>query len=620
VKLECGNLNQSHTDGVFKHFIPKIYRNKELIVEHEADSIARYILQQVQDKTPIPRKKEQLDLGWPPWARFDDFLVISKSKDVLTAYGNAMQRYEIPYQITGGNALSDTTEISLLKKLLRAVIQPADPVALVSALRSELFGISDDALYHFKQSGGQFCFLTELPVTFIHEERASIADAFARLRDCLSLFKALPPIVAAENMISRMGLSARAGADPEGNSRAGSLLKVLEVLRPMQQSILTVSDLLDQLELIMNNKEEQDGMPALEQDSPSVRIMNLHKAKGLEAPVVFLAAPCGDGDEKAITCHVDRSGKEPLGYLALKNINFKNSKYAPFMAMPAEWERYEENEREFLKTEGTRLLYVAATRAGRQLIVTQRESRNSANPWRSFGNFLDDCKEFHVPNDLHPTSGLLIDIPANLVVDAQTAIENRWKQVSSPSYRIQGIKHLTVDHSHFFGSEKGRGMKWGSAIHSMLATVMTDQSVSYLDGIAKLAIAAAEMEPTNNLVDDAVLSIKSIMKSEIWKRAVQSSKRFIEAPFAVSDQFMDEHGNQKQTILRGSIDLVFLENDEWVIVDYKTDSPPKEKIPDLVHMYRGQVEKYAEIWERITGIKVAEKGLYFTHHGNYLIC
>jgi ATP-dependent helicase/nuclease subunit A len=108
--------------------------------------------------------------------------------------------------------------------------------------------------------------------------------------------------------------------------------------------------------------------------------------------------------------------------------------------------------------------------------------------------------------------------------------------------------------------------------------------------------------------------VKSVMSSEIWKRAQASQQRMAEVPFEL---LMPTTPPEKPILLRGCIDLVFHEPTGWVIVDYKTDHVSSQGIGQLAQHYRGQLETYAESWNRIVG-PVHERGLYFTSAAQYV--
>jgi ATP-dependent helicase/nuclease subunit A len=77
-------------------------------------------------------------------------------------------------------------------------------------------------------------------------------------------------------------------------------------------------------------------------------------------------------------------------------------------------------------------------------------------------------------------------------------------------------------------------------------------------------------------------------------------------------------GEPLPTVLRGTIDLVFREEDGWVVVDYKTDDDEGTDVDALVAEYEGQVNTYAAYWQDLTGQKVKEKALYLVNTGKYV--
>jgi ATP-dependent exoDNAse (exonuclease V) beta subunit len=112
-----------------------------------------------------------------------------------------------------------------------------------------------------------------------------------------------------------------------------------------------------------------------------------------------------------------------------------------------------------------------------------------------------------------------------------------------------------------------------------------------------------------------VATVISVMRSEVWQRAQASPRRLVEVPFQTL--LPADGAGAKPTILRGVIDLVFLEAGAWVIIDYKTDDRPGEPIAELAAHYLPQLRAYADAWELTTGEHVRELGLYFTTSGRY---
>ena len=109
------------------------------------------------------------------------------------------------------------------------------------------------------------------------------------------------------------------------------------------------------------------------------------------------------------------------------------------------------------------------------------------------------------------------------------------------------------------------------------------------------------------LAEAAVDTVDSVMKADIWQRALASPRRLVEVPFEI---LLDREASIP-VLVRGSIDLVFKEAGGWVLVDYKTDRFKGGTPRHLLDKYAPQVRLYAGSWERITGEQVKEMGLYF---------
>ena len=76
------------------------------------------------------------------------------------------------------------------------------------------------------------------------------------------------------------------------------------------------------------------------------------------------------------------------------------------------------------------------------------------------------------------------------------------------------------------------------------------------------------------------------------------------------EEKVDLIAEEESLMLRGIIDLYFEEDDEIVIVDYKTDYIDEDNKQEVIDRYRKQLDLYAEALNKLTGKKVKEKYLY----------
>jgi ATP-dependent helicase/nuclease subunit A len=340
--------------------------------------------------------------------------------------------------------------------------------------------------------------------------------------------------------------------------------------------------------------------------------MNLHKVKGLEAPIVFLADATGDVPMRP-TLHIDRSGATVKGYLLVQGRTFNN--FAPVLASPADWEQIKPIESEFEKSERIRLNYVAATRAGAQVTITQRvtsrKGGNQYNPWKSFYEATGDAPLMPDPGRLDNAGRKPVPIEDTANPEAEARIAERWTAVKKHTYRVAGVKAIVAAEPAAPMLSTEHGTEWGSVIHGLLQAAMVDPQAD-LTTLSESLAAEHDLGP--EAAELAVETVRSVMASEIWQRAMNSTQRLVEVPF----QVMASPEGSPPTLLRGVIDLTFREPAGWVIVDYKTDRKALADLPPLVDQYGGQVRVYADSWAAITGEPVCEIGLYFTHTGMYV--
>lgn len=589
--------------------------NKELstgddIGEYEADRIARSIRDAVESGLKVPRTEKELGRGIAPEATYGDFLIITPRTKNLSRYSSWLQAHGVPHQVTGGSAMNQVGELSLLHTCLTALVEPDNPVALVAVVRSEIFGFSDSELFRFVQARGRFDFRSDIPEGLDEPTGSRFREAFARLKLYAHWLVVLPPVAAFEKIAADLGLLARAAAGPGGDVHAGSLLKALELLREASKTASTAAELVDYLGGLVRAETAYDGIPTRVNRESTVRVMNLHKVKGLEAPVVFLADPTGKKDH-APRFHIDRSGPTARGYLPIPG---RVGGRSQILGQPENWAAYEEKERRFQRAEELRLLYVAATRAGAQLTVTLRESGQGKNPWGFFADRLDDASPLREPAVPSAVAAEALPLTDTDLQEASARIQGEWDHASTTTYEVSSVKALTVQHGRLALAQGEHGVEWGTVIHLLLETAMKHPHAD-IQSLAATALSDQGLDAS--MAEEAVATTRAVIASELWQRASQATERLVEVPFQKLIE-VDGPDGPVRTVLRGIIDLAFREPSGWVIVDYKSDRVPDGRIPDLVEHYTPQVLGYAQAWVDMTGEQVHETGLYFTHMQRYV--
>lgn len=599
--------------------VPEDLTTNERIISWEADFLARHIRKQIDEKIPVAGSLREKNGGTVEAAQPGHFLIVTRNTRHLSSYSRKLQDLKIPHEVTGGSALMQVRELALLHGCLAAVVRPDDPVALAAVLRGELFGISDQALYAFRRAGGRFSFNSEVPRDLGAEDASAIRDAFQKMKKYSLWLSRIPPVPAIEKITADLGLWAMAGADAGGGMQAGSLARGIEILRASQADCWTAADLVGLLGGIIEGTKKYDGLPARPHEAPVTRIMNLHKVKGLEAPVVFLADPSGESDHE-VEIHIDRSGEENIGYLAIYEGNAGgHHRKKTLLAHPQNWENWAGKEREFGQSEQLRLLYVAATRAGERLIITTRKKNRKKNPWAHFDDHLIDAGGLPDPGPRRAPAAEKVTVRLRDVDEAAGEIKEKWIEAGSHSYEVTAAKELALAGVRSYPSGTGaeQGTKWGTVIHLLLEKAMNRGHYD-IDNLARAALIGQDLDPA--LTADAVKLVRAVAGSDLWKRARKSRKRFVEVPFWLPASPLEGMAGCP-TIIRGVIDLAFWEKNEaagsadnkegWVIIDYKTDDRPGRPIDVLAGDYAPQLRLYRDAWEKITGDHVREAAIYF---------
>jgi len=539
--------------------------------------------------------------------RPEDFLILFRTRRYMADYARALEARGLPSELSGGGAFKDSEELRTLLPLLRAISDPDDPVPFLAVLRGPLFGVDDEALYRHFQAGGRFSYRAEIP----DPSDPRIAGACALLREGDALAGDLPAAAAISRLCGRLGWTAYAGARELGDSRAGNLLKAIAAARTLSAEGLDFGAVVAELDRLSDQGyiEEMSAQPGR---PGAVRLLTVHGAKGLEAPVVFLADPRREPNRPA-RFWIDRSAPAPEGHWRF--IRETEGWGVVRIAEPRGWEAMEETEDAFEGAEKTRLLYVAATRARDMLVVSlwkQGKSDTAHGTWAPLAPFLtEDLPETAAPAPAEPPPPLS-RLPAEL--EAFGAERRRRHAASAaPSYAVAAVTGVAHTGPAPAWESTGRGLSWGRVLHRLLEALMREGEG--LDVRAYAANLLAEEERPAGDLEEVVRVAMGVTASPLWKRATAAPRRLVEVPFAltVGREELGIADGPAKVLLQGAIDLVFEEDGGWTLVDYKSDTVTGNR-DALVAFYAPQVAIYRRYWERLTGAPT-RAGLFFLHTG-----
>ncbi|HEX7120678.1 MAG TPA: UvrD-helicase domain-containing protein [Longimicrobiales bacterium] len=564
-----------------------------------------------------------------------DFMILTRTKHELSTFARALEARNVPVQVSG-SGIGVEEELSELVLLLRALADPGDPVLTLAVLQGLFFGLSFEDLYRHAADGGRFSILGHAP-------DGPVGDALGVLRELWGLARSMPADAAVGRIVERLGVLPYAAAGELGATRAGALVYALDALRVA--ALDGAASLPDAIDVLEQALEQEVDAPLSPGEEDVVRLMNLHKAKGLEAEVVVLAYPAAPPEHEPKRRITRDAEGRAIGYMLVHDAT---RRHGGVVARPLDWETHAAEEAPFQAAEEVRLLYVAATRAAEELVIARCDKTEGTSCWQIFHEALDDpeiAKELEISATERPPREELTDT-AEAITERIGALREKRDRLGRPTYRLAPVtarvKHGPVaeaaptvgsDAGHGAGSvvagPTGRGADWGTAVHRALEAVGQGAAGDELRAVCRSALIERERpldargEPTE--LDELVALVERIGRSSLWERARSATRRLVEAPFCIAfgpDEaealgLGGDEGVGRVEVVEGVVDLAFREDDgAWVICDYKSDVVADPAIrAERTALYRRQVDLYATCWARLTGEPVKERVLFFTSDG-----
>ncbi len=569
----------------------------------------------VQEKGPDPRPLKYRDVG-----------LLFRTSTAFEIYEEILREREIPYRLTGGKRYYLRSEIQGLQAVLDAVDRPYDKLAVVSALRSPFFGHSDEELLGHTIERRSWVFTRAGAGEGTPFDRSF--ELLARLHEARN---GRPISATLEDLFEHTGALALFYLKPDGEQRAANLVKTLDLARTHERlGGYTFGSFVRWLAGMAAEEREEAEAPLVEDaevktsegESDAVRILTVHRAKGLEFPMVLLCDVSGGIRREKPPCIVER-GEEG----ARMEFSFAAGKFSS-----GGYKEAHERERARLDAEEARLFYVAATRARDYLVIPAFSGREA-------GIYLTMRKAGFIPElpsaDGEPRehrgarliAGADLDTSRGAVrplrILAEEAVESdRTLQIKKEAWSqalTLALEKPTMGRA--FRSPTGMEQEpdprrsgpprrdatvaraVGRAVHAVLERI--DLATGRDIGVLSEEAAAEQGRPdlaaaVRDLVDRA-------LRAPIVKEALASPRLHREMPFAIAgDTWISE----------GRVDMVFESGGALTVVDFKTDDVSTEaEISARLETYRPQALLYGRAMAQVAGLPVRNVVFHFIRPG-----
>ena len=630
--------------------------------EQEARYVAEAILDMMRRGVPVTENGAQRRCDW------GDFVLLLRSPAGKgPTFHRVLAEAGIPVESAQGGGFFTSLEVAVTVDLLSVIDNPHADVPLISVLRSPAFRFTGNELSALRAADPDSDIYGAL--------RAAAAAGDDRAADFLKRlerWRALAPETALDalvwQLVTETGLLAICAAMDGGEARRRNLMRLCEYARAFGESgYRGVYRFVQWLRRLAERGAEPDFAAA----GQAVRIMSIHRSKGLEFPFVFL---CDLGhrfnqtdSRSCVLLHTE------LG-LGPKRIDAGGGVEYPTLARRAIARRLTTE----MLSEEMRVLYVGMTRARERLILScvwknaaealealRLTLRNPQPPEllrtaASFAPWLAGAAlaapealplTLHGPGAAGEVSAApepeAEAVPSEADAAVLAALREKldfiypWPAAADAPSKLTAtaLSELRADETdpdaapltaappprlRFRRPDLGRPEKLnaaarGTATHTFLQYV----DLAKADSAAGLAAEADRLTAAGRLTSDerAALDLRSVERlfaSPLGRRMRAAKKLRREFRFLLlckASAYVQGVAPEDEILLQGVVDCCFEESGGITVVDYKTDRIDAAEVPARAESYREQLLAYAGALERIFGLPVRQCVLWFLHPG-----
>lgn len=636
--------------------------------ERSNDAIeAEYVAEQIGLLMKSGYKVLDKETGEYRSLRLRDITILASSiKNISDIYAEALSQAGIDSYVET-NGYFKRREIQLILNLISVIDNHRLDIPLISIMLSPIGGFNEEELAKIR---------CEYPKTDTFFDALSLyAEKYEKSRNFverLNKWRGYKKYKSVANIIwtlyEETGIYDFLGA-LEGGEEAQLNLKLLyERAKKYEESgFKGLFNFIRYIENIREKSDDMGGAKMIGESHDVVRIMTIHKSKGLEFPVVFVV-----GCAKKFPAV--KGGRVQLHKDGGMGLMYANPKESIYMKTTATESIYRLNTREE-RSESMRRLYVGLTRAKEKMFVTgviAKEKEEDFEKCYDEYNSMTDCRGVMSPDTAIKAKNMMDWIlPAAMksdnwkVVRAQSGsvkkdevkeeiheeydtefLYNSVSKLFESSYRYiesiglpsktsvteikrhrnekMGISYsdtCLVRHPEFIKTEKKSGAEIGTIYHEIMSYIdihisPDNESVRReIDRISDMGLI--DKQDAEEVREEYIVNY---LNSSLGKRMRESRELYREVPFEIEipvsvydEDLSDGEYGSDTILLQGIVDCYFVEEDGGVVLlDYKTDkceNTPEAKAKKKAQ-YSIQLDTYARAIEKITKKVVKDKFLY----------
>jgi ATP-dependent helicase/nuclease subunit A len=590
-------------------------------------------LQQLHDEQLLVWDKEAQD--YRPF-RYGDAAILFRSTVDLPLYEEQFKAAGLPYLTVSGRGYYQRPEVQDLLALLAWLHNVYDDLALATALRSPLFGLSDETLYRLRWRTSEnaqcseprilFEAVVDPPPTDQDARIAHVEETLARLRVLARRVSVWRLLRTALDLTGYDIALAMDDATGEGGGRQWqNVQKLLAIARERPHDSLSL--FLGRVQDLRAAEAREGEALGREPAGGAVQLMSIHAAKGLEFPVVVVADmgrnPGGRSGGHLLA--------DPEFGLVCKLRDPAGDWQKPASYRWGEWlnERMEQ-------AENKRLLYVACTRAADLLILSGRPTNKSwlgdiVDLWE-IGDKADDAPAAE-PIAVGGLDGFPVQVWRPIVAAAKGASDSGAGPIEGGEHRrppgirapslpaAPAVMRATDYAAQLAGSARSErpiihpavragddaqrprvsSHLLGNLVHAALAdwallALPKDAQIDELTALAR-QFGLYEANLRHAAVHQALSMLERVTRHRLYREIQSGVQRFHELPFSL---------RVEDGVVNGQIDLLWQdERGAWRLLDWKTEYTLSAKVAEAAGEHRAQLAIYAAAVRQIVGVDAA---------------